>query len=1085
MLIKIEEGRFKFTCTNTVDVPALVSSVLDRLPCAGDSTSSPTGTIQVNQHVETRMILCDSKALSFVLENSLTYAINIIRRKVKEMQGKLRRQVPCSEFRAVEISVDSMSRKHKEGAQGPPDCLVIRITFGAHNSIPQSSLNVALRKLSPAYEVNVETILPEWECTSYGTPKNRKTGGRTRLSTILLTAKQMLGSCGGSVQLFEVPVGQDRDPGGVVSVIDLKVPCVLRDDLATTVVRSDDTQLDHVKGSFDMGFLIKDNEFYAYGLRLFRMCNVRCCRISDPSDRDSIHNYAAIVTDSLNTYARLRVQGYRGKVIVMSAAAVYIDGSSTRQTCDYVLPVPCQLSEVKDVVSSLSNDKVIQSKLKTIRPKTRPIEAFLRKHTDIPIVYFLLMVKSFLRRWYIACTHNLQELGAFFRSRITDSDKNESQLGHHFDTDQSVWCSPFINRRVEAEFFESRLLSTVGGVITPRCSVLGILKLIEFVVLASIHPQSTHWLLPNLLTAVLILSVYAFNFEWVRGRIALTTYWNSAAMIVVGLSFFQAMTLVVSLATVFREEMSSHNFRYNMCGEYSCLQALCLVLFYPLMAHTLWTLGFGLRMAIALLMMYCAITITSLILVAPKLDLNWPVVALLLVVALFTVSAVFAMIQCEQWQRIAFQNSKRSNFSLKFISKCTELVWKELRNPLNTVLDYHEEYMKYIAKCISAQSVQMTPSLMQCLTSYRLGNLVLHEIQTVLKLKESLDSDGCREELRNRRHLEYAIKDEIHNLGRVFETESPLCIKVYIRICKSIPNRVKLDKEICQTVLVHSMSQAVNCIKTLVNNHPRAVSFVHEIVVTATSYFSDDILYIKFETIDSGMQLPDYGDANSNFQEDVCRRAIESLGGVFTRRQYAHHVYQNMVSFSLPVEFLSDAKGHPTSPFCRNIHQGYRQSGGRYALLLDKYIQRNSGKVGKVPKSFRNISPANPTCKILIAVSGQVSIISNCFRIQGWDCWEVSCHQQILSFDALDEMDVVLVEKEVDIKFMQANGGRTIAAAIKEAFPDVCMVSFVNNKPSNIGDYDAVVSRPFVDADVENIFKTCNSLAIRTLLWIQ
>merc|ERR1712000_264109 len=137
-----------------------------------------------------------------------------------------------------------------------------------------------------------------------------------------------------------------------------------------------------------------------------------------------------------------------------------------------------------------------------------------------------------------------------------------------------------------------------------------------------------------------------------------------------------------------------------------------------------------------------------------------------------------------------------------------------------------------------------------------------------------------------------------------------------------------------------------------------------------------------------------------------------------------------------------------------------------------------------VPKSFRNISPANPTCKILIAVSGQVSIISNCFRIQGWDCWEVSCHQQILSFDALDEMDVVLVEKEVDIKFMQANGGRTIAAAIKEAFPDVCMVSFVNNKPSNIGDYDAVVSRPFVDADVENIFKTCNSLAIRTLLWI-
>jgi hypothetical protein len=66
------------------------------------------------------------------------------------------------------------------------------------------------------------------------------------------------------------------------------------------------------------------------------------------------------------------------------------------------------------------------------------------------------------------------------------------------------------------------------------------------------------------------------------------------------------------------------------------------------------------------------------------------------------------------------QNTQKYHFSQEFIAKCTEIVWKELRYPLKTLIDYHEEYLSFTAKCICSSEIDsFTPSLLQHLTTFK------------------------------------------------------------------------------------------------------------------------------------------------------------------------------------------------------------------------------------------------------------------------------------------------------------------------------------------------------------------------------
>jgi hypothetical protein len=65
------------------------------------------------------------------------------------------------------------------------------------------------------------------------------------------------------------------------------------------------------------------------------------------------------------------------------------------------------------------------------------------------------------------------------------------------------------------------------------------------------------------------------------------------------------------------------------------------------------------------------------------------------------------------------QNQRKGEYIKKFLDKSMELVWKELRFPLKTLLEYQEAYLKHIASCVQLQPMRLTPLLMKHTTVLR------------------------------------------------------------------------------------------------------------------------------------------------------------------------------------------------------------------------------------------------------------------------------------------------------------------------------------------------------------------------------
>lgn len=464
----------------------VVDSVIGRLPILGDTGNTPILNTIIDNDTGDTVVVSDLKAVTFILENALTYCLNATRRKLVELKGRLRRQVQFSEFRPIKITLEIIPRddiQDTSPTSEPEYFMQFIITFGvlasSNTEIVENLIQRCLRSTNSntksPYDVCIQSALDDIKRPRYlherlstssenaqqADPSGPTASSQTptRQSTILMTAKQMLDSCGGSLKLFEIAIphskSYDLKSGSDINVLILKIPCHYRSDLAPMYDEvTGKLHFEQVRGNYDFGLLVTDNDTSEYAQRMFLECGVKCCRITSTS-QIPLDNYTAIITDSLATYANIRVRGYRGKVVVMSAAAVYIDGNTLlNRSCDYVLPVPCQLIDVQVLIQSLyRHDDILvrpsSSYIRNFLALLVKIEETLQSYSFIPFVYFMTQIIGVLKSIFASLIDLIQERVRWLQKRDEnrldkEREKNEIyQLGKQYDMVQHWFTRTF------------------------------------------------------------------------------------------------------------------------------------------------------------------------------------------------------------------------------------------------------------------------------------------------------------------------------------------------------------------------------------------------------------------------------------------------------------------------------------------------------------------------------------------------------------------------------------------------------------------------------------------------------------------
>ena len=211
------------------------------------------------------------------------------------------------------------------------------------------------------------------------------------------------------------------------------------------------------------------------------------------------------------------------------------------------------------------------------------------------------------------------------------------------------------------------------------------------------------------------------------------------------------------------------------------------------------------------------------------------------------------------------------------------------------------------------------------------------------------------------RRLEcFHLIGELTALCRCFESDAPVPIKVFIKVCSTIPITVRMDKELLITFLVNVMFQSVSNIRTFPQVHANTSDRLHEIVLIVTQrardtgpdargegdlYGSSDHFdsFLDITVLDTGLnnvltqcgllagegfqteQGMRWSDGNRfttcglshqppihralwatvyvQLQEYLFRAAVQRVGGSFNRCNVTrkHSSYLNEVSVSLPL----------------------------------------------------------------------------------------------------------------------------------------------------------------------------------------
>jgi hypothetical protein len=472
-----------------MQIRKIVDTVISRLPILGDTASSnETSNNPILNAIDDTVVLSDLKAVPFILENTLTYCLNATRRKLVELKGRLRRQVQFSEFCPIQITMEIVPRDVPDASNEPDYFMQFVISFGVLKSADPSlvqtliddgiqSVNDQIPNLKPQFDVRIQSALDDIKRRRYLHERLNTSSSDhivyavshppappaadpmpsaipkvsppqpTRQSTILMTAKQMLDSCGGSLNLLEITIphsnsSHELKSGGDINVLVLNIPCHLRSEFTP---RYDEVtgklHFEQVRGKFDFGILVTDSDLSEYAQRMFLECGVKCCRITRDNQLPHYDNYTAIITDSLATYADIRVKGFRGKVIVMSAAAVYIDGNPSNRSCDYVLPVPCQLTDVQELIRSLyySDQHLSASRIPDLLSLLIRMEETLRSYSSVPFVYFVTQLIGGMKYFFASLFEDFHEMLHWLQMRAEtrlekEREKNEIyQLGKQYD----------------------------------------------------------------------------------------------------------------------------------------------------------------------------------------------------------------------------------------------------------------------------------------------------------------------------------------------------------------------------------------------------------------------------------------------------------------------------------------------------------------------------------------------------------------------------------------------------------------------------------------------------------------------------
>lgn len=474
----------------------IVDTVISRLPILGDTASgSETSNNPILNSIDDTMVLSDLKAVPFILENTLTYCLNATRRKLVELKGRLRRQIQFSEFCPIEITMEIIPRDVPSVSKEPDYFMQFVISFGVLRSTDPSlvqtlidsaiqSVNEQVPNSMPQFDVQIQSALDDIKRRRYlherlnSSPSERFSTATdppptaipnisppqpTRQSTILMTAKQMLDSCGGSLNLLEITIPKSKSyelkSGGDINVLILNIPCHLCNEFTPRYNEvTGKLHLEQVRGKFDFGILVTDNDLSEYAQRMFLECGVKCCRITRDNQLP-YDNYTAIITDSLATYADIRVKGFRGKVVVMSAAAVYIDGNPSNRSCDYVLPVPCQLTDVQELIRSLyySGQHPSASRIPDLLSLLIRMEETLRSYSSVPFVYFVTQLIAAMKYFFVSVFDDMHELLNWLQMRAEtrlekEREKNEVyQLGKQYDMIYQ-WFTYTFNADVESTY---------------------------------------------------------------------------------------------------------------------------------------------------------------------------------------------------------------------------------------------------------------------------------------------------------------------------------------------------------------------------------------------------------------------------------------------------------------------------------------------------------------------------------------------------------------------------------------------------------------------------------------------------------
>ena len=292
-------------------------------------------------------------------------------------------------------------------------------------------------------------------------------------------------------------------------------------------------------------------------------------------------------------------------------------------------------------------------------------------------------------------------------------------------------------------------------------------------------------------------------------------------------------------------------------------------------------------------------------------------------------------------------------YTQNFLKRLACSLRKDLRYPLNALIDAQNEYYNMCLDETLRGEVNLTVNLMEEVSMVRRAMLLVKETQKSFAVVENMGmiidcSIPPREHiyptkaLTGRRMSRFNVFHELISLCRCFERELSFPVRVLVKMCPSVPAVVVADKELFTTFIVNELFQRAESFAG-----SSSIDMVHDVVILVSKRYPttrtlrrDCDGYLDVTVVDTGPRLPvtDSGllasdssaedfegtIVNGRFistpkslpfepspkvyiqlQEYVFQVAIRIAGGNFRRLDLNSYLscYGNEVLLSLPVQF--------------------------------------------------------------------------------------------------------------------------------------------------------------------------------------